>query len=339
MKVCLLTRFFDFRNAGLGRVSSEILRGLVKEGYSVRKVYTKGNSLYSYFFYTLVEIPIKLPRKGIDVYHAVTPMEGIWIPKDKSIVTFHDLFQITDPDKLGSGLGYSKWKNLIGTSYFRIAVNIAKRCRFITAVSEKTKLELIEYLKVPESKIYVIKSGIRPDLRPLPSDHLKFRVGYLGQLDRRKRINLLIEAFKKCELDELLIGGIGADREILEEMAETDKRIKFLGLIPDDELVNFYNKLNLFVMPSWLEGYGLPIVEAMACRLPVIVLADAHIPWEIKSRCIIVEDLEMTLGNENYLSNLLFHTSTELNYHWAKSHDWDKSVEEYLELYKEITNE
>jgi len=89
-------------------------------------------------------------------------------------------------------------------------------------------------------------------------------------------------------------------------------------------------------MPSWLEGYGLPIVEAMACKKPVIVLADSHIPWEIKSRCIIVENLELPLGNENYLSNLLLHTNTELNYHWAKSHNWDKSVDKYLELYREI---
>jgi len=336
MNICLLTRYFDFRNAGLGRVSSEIMKGLVKRQHSVWKVSTDGNSLYSYFFYTLVEIPIKMPRINVDVYHAITPMEAMWLPKDKSVVTFHDLFQISAPGKLGSGLGYSKWKNFVGTNYFRIAVNIAKRCRFVAAVSEKTKQELVDYIGVPKDKVIVIPSGIKPDLVPLSRKDKVFRVGYLGQLDRRKRVNVLIDAFKDSELEELVIGGVGADTVKLKEQAGRDKRIKFLGMVPDTSLVDFYNSLDIFVMPTWLEGYGLPIVEAMACKKPVVVLQDADIPWEIKKRCIVVDNLGMALGNRGYLEGLINTIDIEGNYKFAKEHDWDKCVDRYVELYREI---
>lgn len=335
MKVCLTTRHLDFRTAGLGRVSMEIMQGLVRKGHSVHTVSTNGESLYSYFFYTLAEIPFKLP-KDVDVYHAATPMEGMWLPKKRSVVTFHDLMVITDPDKLGSGIGYSKWKNLVGRTYNRFVIDISKRCSKITAVSDQTKEDLIEHLHIPENKIRVVRSGIRPDLIPMPKKDKTFRIGYLGALDRRKRVHTLIGAFRESELAELVVGGTGLDKQFLVRLAGSDSRIRFLGRIPDHELVDFYNHLDVFVFPTWVEGYGLPIVEAMACKKPVVVLADAGIPWDVKRRCVIVEELEYHLGNQRYLERLCKSVDIEDNYRWAKEHDWGKAVDEYIKVYEEI---
>lgn len=337
MNICLLTRYFDLRNAGLGRVSIEIHNELVKRSYSVAAVSTTGNSLYSYFLYTSLGIPLKLIGKKIDVYHAITPMEGMWLPKEKSIVTFHDLFQITNPDMLGSGIGYSKWKNLVGTNYFKFVVNIAKRCKVVVAVSEKTKEDLVTHLKVPRDKIRVITSGIYDELEPRPRKDKVFRVGYMGQLDRRKRVHLLIDAFKKSHLDELVLAGGGADEQALKARAEGDNRIKFIGVVRSN-WVDFYNSLDVFVLPTWIEGYGLPIVEAMACKKPVVVLGDAIIPLEVKIRCVWVEKLDYVLGNQKYLKNLCESIDIEGNYEWAKSHTWRRTVDGYIELYKEVIN-
>jgi len=335
MKVCLISRYFDFKNAGIGRVSLEIRKELIKRGHKVATLETKGTSLYSYFLYTLLGIPLRLPR-GYDIYHALTPMEAMWLPKNKSIVTFHDLFQITDKDKLGSGIGYSNPKNFIGTNYFRFACKVAKRCKGVVAVSEKTKADLVTHLGIKEDKITVINSGIRGDLEPWKKRDGKFRIGYLGQLDRRKRLNLLIDAFKKSKLEELVIGGIGADEEILKEQAGGNDKIKFLGLVPDEKLPAFYNSLDVFIFPTWIEGYGLPIVEAMACKKPVVVLDDAIIPREVKSRCVVVERLEYVLGNQKYLENLCRYVDIEGNYLFAKEHTWERCVDSYIELYKEV---
>lgn len=334
MKVCLAVRFLDFRNAGLGRVSGEVMKGLVKRGHSVRVVSSKGGvSPYSYFLYSLFQVPFKLPRNA-DVYHAITPFEAMWLPMDRSVVTFHDLFPITHPHALSSSIGYSGWKTLIGTEYFRIAARMATKCKAITAVSEKTREDLSTHLHVDGAR--TILSGIRRDLIPMPKRDSVFRVGYIGQLDRRKRVHLLIDAFKKSKLGELVIGGTGLEDINLERLVGRDDRIKFLGRVPDSTLVDFYNSLDVFVFPTLAEGYGLPIVEAMACKRPVVVLDDADIPWEVKSRCVIVPELEYVLGNRGYLEGVCQSADIEDNYEWAKSHDWDKAVNEYVKVYEEV---
>jgi glycosyltransferase involved in cell wall biosynthesis len=204
-------------------------------------------------------------------------------------------------------------------------------------VSEHVKKEVIRIFGIDEDRVKVIKSGIRGDLEPLPKKDKVFRVGYLAQLDRRKRVDLLIKAFKKSDLDELVIGGKGLDEGILKILAGGDKRIKFLGFIPDEELVNFYNSLDVFIFPTAIEGFGLPIVEAMACGKPVIVLDDAIIPWEVKRRCIIVENLDIVLGYKDYLERICKGIDIEGNYNWAKSHSWNKCIEEYEKLYEGVS--
>lgn len=357
MKICLLSRTFSLEGGGIGRVGIEIRDKLKERGHYVCTLSTKGTSLYSYFLYTSLGIPIRLPR-GMDVYHAITPMESIWIPKEKgvawildiiaithpelyggrwsgSIATFHDLFPLTHSRLQGAGLTNNA-KSLVGTRYFEFACRKALKCKHIVTVSEHVKQEVMRVFNVEEDRIKVIKSGIRDDLEPWEKRNKKFRVGYLGQLDKRKRIDLLIEAFKKSALEELVIGGKGLDENALRLQAGNDPRIKFLGLIPDEKLPAFYNSLDVFVFPTAIEGYGLPPVEAMACKKPVVVLHDAIIPWEVKRRCTIVEELEYVLGNQKYLEELCQSIDIEGNYTWAKAHSWDKCVDEYIKLYEEV---
>ena len=259
VKICLATRCFDFRNAGIGRVSSEIQRVLTEKGYDITTVSTEtGTSLYRYYWYLTWQMKNRLPHDS-DVYHALTPMEAMWPPKRKTVVTFHDLFLITEPGKVGGGMGYRDFKRDVGRKFFEQACRMAIKSRFIVCVSEKTKQEVMDYFKVPEDKIRVIRSGINADLEPEPKHNSIFRIGYLGGLDRRKRVNLLIDAFRRTELKaQLLIGGTGLDDEMLKKQARGDTRIKFLGIVPDENLKDFYNSLDLFVFPTAQEGYGLP---------------------------------------------------------------------------------
>lgn len=339
MRVCLLTRYFDTsrkEGVGIGRVSGEILRGLVKRGISIRTVYTKGTGLYSYFFYTTFEIPFRM-GDGFDIYHALTPMEGIWLPRDKSIVTFHDLFQITNPERVGGGMGYNYWKKLIGTTYFKYACLLASKAKRVVCVSGDTRSNVVKHLRVSDKKIKIIKSGIPSFLRPESKKNNVLSIGYLGMLDKRKRVDLLIQAFLDSKIDaKLTIAGSGLDEGILKQMALGYDKIKFLGAIDDRDLNSFYNSLDLFVFPTWLEGYGLPIVEAMACKKPVIVLLDALIPSEVKARCAVVDSLDNLFRDESYMSNKIKEVNLEDNYKFAKEHDWDKAIDKYLEVYQEV---
>lgn len=332
----------DFRNAGLGRVSTEIFSGLKsRPEFDVRTVSTNGVSLPSYFAYTLFEIPLRLPR-GCDVYHILTPMEGIWAPKERSVVTFYDLIPLKYPERCGAGLGGSGWKNTIGRIYFKWASSISAKASRVVCISEETKKDVMEVFGTDEKKISVIRLGIRPDLEPQESEAKglhNLTIGYLGQLDRRKRVDLLIRKFRRSRLDaQLVIGGIGIDEPELITLAGSDKRISFEGFVPDSFLPTFYNSLDVLVFPTWVEGYGLPPVEAMACKKPVVVLDDAIIPWEVKKRCIITKDLGLLFSNEGYLRGQIASVDIEGNYAWAKSHDWKECVDRYIGVYKEVIN-
>lgn len=340
MNVCLLTKHFSFNGTGISRFAFEMLKGLEKRGHIVHKIETKPDvNLYSYFIYTALEIPLRLPRKDIDVYHALVTLEGMWLPKNRSIVMIHDLFTTSNPDRVGAGMGGSKWKLAIGKRYFALGASLASKCRFIVCNSDKTKQDILLHIRVAEGKIKVIRLGIPKDLEPSPKKDKVFRIGTLSQLDKRKRIDLLITQFRESKLDgELVIGGQGKDKALLEKLINGDSRIKLLGFIPDSELSNFYNSLDIFAFPTWIEGYGLPLVEAMSCKKPVMVFSDAIIPEEIKSRCVLVDDYTTAFNNIAYLESLPKLVDYDENYKFAKEHDWDRCVEEHIKLYKEIAD-
>lgn len=340
MNICLLNRFFDFRGTGITRIATEVSKELVKQGHSVTKYATNGKSLYSYALHTAIKPIFTLPRNNIDVYHALATMEAMWLPRDKSIATYLDLFTTTNPDRAGAGMGYSRWKLAIGKRYFELGSQIAARCRYLVCISEKTKQDVIEHINPDRNKLKVIRLGISSNLKPKPCNRNRFTIGTLSQLDKRKRIDLLIKQFKASRIDaDLLIAGEGTDRKILESMADSDKRIHFLGLVPEDKLADFYNSLNLFAFPTAIEGYGLPAVEAMACNKPVVILDDSIIPDEIKERCIIADNLTSLFDNYNEIGKLINKVNYNDNLNFAQSHSWADCVSKYIELYKEICND
>jgi len=336
MNVCLLTRFFDFRGTGVSRIATEVKTELERMGHFVHPISTNGTNLYTYFWYTGVQIPCRLPRRNVDVYHALATLEAMWLPRHKSVATFLDLFTTTNPERAGSGMGYNKLKLAIGRWYFDLGSKLAVRCRFLTCISDKTKQDMIQFLHIPESKIHTIHLGIPNDLEPQPRKHSRFIIGTLGQLDKRKRVDLLIRQFKASRIDaDLVIAGQGMDYPLLKELADEDPRIRFLGLVPNEKLCEFYNSLDLFVFPTFLEGWGLPPVEAMACEKPVVIMDDAIMPHEVRSRCVSVENLTPMFDDYGFLSSAIASVDYTANYQWAKSHTWQKCVEQYTQLYRQ----
>ena len=343
LRLCLVSRYFTTtygEGVGIGRVSQSLAEGLRRQKeVVVSTVATKGRGLYSYFIYSAMEVPLQLPPwYSIDVFHGLTPIEAIWLPKPISVVTYHDLFQITNPQLVGGGMGYESWKLLIGKSYFECACRIAKNCKRIVCVSDKTADEVNTILKVKANKIRIIESGISEELEPQGKKDDKIRIGYIGMLDKRKRISKVIEAMKKMpEVDcEFVIGGGGIDADKLQQEAEGDKRIKFIGYVAEEYMKDFYNNLDVFVFPTAIEGYGLPIVEAMACKKPVVVLEDAIIPQQLKKRCVVVKDYAEILTQVDKGEEVSREEDRESNYIFAKEHKWGKAIDKYMRVYQEV---
>jgi len=340
MNITMLSRYFNTANGGIGRYSEELLSKMLQNGHDVNPVQTFAaeDDGLGYAYYTMIHLykKIKFFSGNYDIYHALTPMEAIHTPKHKTVTTFHDLIPILHPNK-------QNWHNestpfqvrkLIGKKIFKHSVNKAVESEKIIANSKKTKKNLVENFNVEQEKIEVIRLGISENLKPIMKDFDNYRIGTLSYLSPRKRIRILIKEFKKINREDakLIISGKGEQLPKLKKIAGDDDRIIFKGYIPEGEMNEFYNSLDVFVFPTILEGYGLPVVEAMATATPVITLEDAIIPKDIKSRTCVVpkNELSSVLENKEYKVNI------EKNLEFADLHDWNRNYRKTSQIYEEV---
>jgi len=303
MKACLIVRRLSAKAGGIAVYTRNLIRTLGDVELS------PGGS--SYFIWQFFKVPLWLVRSKCDVYHAVGVIEGIILPllkpRAKRLVTVHDLIPLKYPRK---GL-----KGLFERFFIRLGLLSAGKCR-VYAVSHLTKVDLVRFAGIPEDKITVVHQPIDERfLREKPGEGKfrekgKFMVGYISRMDYHKRHALLVELFKQWDEPNarLLLAGTGEEFERVKRLAEGDERIKLLGFIPDEELVEFYDSLDLYVHASKYEGWGLPIVEALARGKPVIVFDDAEIPGEVKGMCL-TRPREPDFGLEPKLLRKLSHLS------------------------------
>jgi len=337
--VSLISRFFDGRNGGLGTYSEMVLKSLQnQENIKLQLISQEKSILYrknapigwakhlDYLFYSLIEKPFIV--KESDIYHALSPIESLWLDSKKSVVNIHDLLLTKMPEMIHSGVMAKPFG-----IYYDKTMNKAIKAKEIIAISDETVEELVEYYNLDDGNIHVVRPPIKDYLKPNPhlnNDNI-FRVGTISHLNKRKRIGILIKSFLEADIakSELLIGGTGNQRQYLEKIAKDDPRVKFLGFVPDDELSDFYNSLDVFVFPSVMEGYGLPIVEAMACGKPVITLKDGEIPKDITDETFISS--KESLAND--LKNKNFEIDSKTNLKFVEEHSTEKCGDKLIEIY------
>ena len=299
MKVCLIVRCLSTKAGGIAVYTRNLIRTLEREGHEVE---LSPGERFSYLLWQFFRVPLWLVRSKCDAYHAVGVIEAITLPffkpKAEKRVTIHDLIPLKHPRK---GL-----KGLFERFFIRLGLLSARKCDVIYAVSHLTKVDLVRFAGIPEDMITVVHQPIDERFFIEPPRTGKFRetgkfmVGYISRMDYHKRHALLVELFRQWDNPNarLLLAGTGEEFERVKKLAEGDERIKLLGFIPDEELVDFYDSLDVYVHASKYEGWGLPIVEALARGKPVIVFDDAEIPSEVRDKCLgvssnlLVETLE-----------------------------------------------
>ena len=132
-------------------------------------------------------------------------------------------------------------------------------------------------------------------------------------------------------------GKFGYNRDKIIEIAKEDKRIKFLGFAPEDKLVSIYDSFDALVFPSYYEGFGIPIIEAQARGLPVIIYKYGKIPKEVRKYCFeaespehmaqIIEDLKENGYNEKLRRKAMG---------YARSFTWEKCAYNTIIVYKQV---
>lgn len=335
MRICLISRYMNLRGAGIGRVASKLHEGLAARGHDVRVVHD-GTSLAAYWWFSAVRKPFLLPR-DVDVYHALSPVESLWLPEHKSVVTIHDLFPVMYPMFQGAGIGEHKAVQWLSGEFFGHCLFKSSLCAGVAADSTMTASQYIRYVDGLKDRVDVIYLGISRELMPMHHPRARrMRFGYLGQLDRRKRVDVLIRAFRESKIDaSLLIAGAGRDNDMLRKLAAGDDRIIFMGFLPDSKLPLFYNSLTALVLPSYMEGWGLPAVEAMACGTPVAILNDTVMPYEVREKCVQVTDLRRWFDELQVTREA---PERDKWIDWAMGHTWERCVSEYEELYRRVAH-
>jgi glycosyltransferase involved in cell wall biosynthesis len=329
LDISLISRSFEFHKQGIGSYSKMLYESIKTEkDFNIRLVsqddsFFQKDSPYDYLFFDIFEIPIKL--KESDVYHALTPLESFYLNSKKSVVSVLDLI----PIKLVE-MGYTSLQSKITKIIFEKAIKKAIKSQEIIAISEETANDLNSYFGVDLDEIHVVRTSIQQKFVPLNKKHDTYTIGTVSHLNNRKRINILIKSFLEANIENsrLLIGGKGPELDNLKKLSKNDSRIEFLGFIPDDKMNEFYNSIDIFVFPTIIEGYGLPIVEAMACGKQVITLKDALIPKDIKNKTHISSNLAEDLKEMDFRCDI------NSNLKFADEHSPENMKNKMVKIYR-----
>jgi glycosyltransferase involved in cell wall biosynthesis len=181
----------------------------------------------------------------------------------------------------------------------------ARRARRILTISEYTRRDIVRLLGVPEQRVDVTYPGVEERYRPLPAQQVSaFRLARglpeafafaLGTLEPRKNLVGLLHAYALMPNPRppLLIAGgagwgFGPIFDTVSRLHLSDS-VHLVGFVPEDELPLWYNAARLFAFPSLYEGFGLPVLEAMACGTPVIASSAASLPEVGGKAAVLVE--------------------------------------------------
>jgi len=344
MHICLIGRFFSSISGGLGVYSKVLYENLPKYGLQASKVQSFEESLNMYKFVLWYNLKLvhDVKKTHANIYHATSPWEATWLYKLHKnaikIATVHDIIPLL------FNLSKNVIKERISKFLYKLALRNIKKLDFVIVNSEETKNYLVDYFGYKEELIEIIHPGVDLDkYHPIKVNggNSILKVGVLGRMDAHKRHYLVIKAIKKIKSRKIraLIGGVGKMFDYCYALARGDRRIKFLGFVPDSKMNEFYNSLDLFILPSKIEGFGIPILEAFACGKPVIVMKDANIPKVLKEKCIVVSPRKLRKVLEYYIENkedLRKYSEDLVNF--ARKFSWEEAVKKHIVVYEEIYN-
>ncbi|SOD14868.1 glycosyltransferase family 4 protein [Pedobacter xixiisoli] len=233
----------------------------------------------SKFLWRALGIKKQLLADKIDLFHGLSHEIPLGLRKSniKSIVTIHDLIFLRKPN-------YYKF---IDRKIYELKSRYAcKNSDRIIAISERTKLDIIELYQIPEKKIDIVYQGCEEafKIKASPSKLAEVREKYqlpnqfilsVGTIEERKNLNLAIEALSTAATSHPLVV-VGKTTTYLEKVKQSiekyqlQHRVIFLHNVTFNDLPAVYQSASLFVYPSFYEGFGIPIIEAINSEVPVI---------------------------------------------------------------------
>jgi len=307
---------------------------------------------HSYHFFTGIEgIP-----KDVDIVHFpyFDPF-FVTLPffsKAKVVVTVHDLTPLVFPKEFPAGVkGNFRWQ---------VQRLLLKRAKTIITDSKSSKRDIASYVGYPEQKIKTVYLAAGEEFRVLPKKKAldtiaKFNLPkrfalYVGDATWNKNLPRLVEAAVLANVPLVMVGKALLGEENIDvsnpwnkdlfktiALAKEHKNIHRIGFVSQEELVGLYNSASVFLMPSLYEGFGLPVLEAMACGVPVITSKEGSLPEvageaayyaDAYSAKSIAESIQTLWWDEEMRKNL-----SERGLAQAKRFSWKTTAEETIKAY------
>ncbi len=281
--------------------------------------------------------------------------------RTKIVVTIHDVIADHHPDLV--------FPNRKLKLFWKLKQNVAiRQADLILTVSENAKQQIIEYFRLPESRVRAISEAARPVFAVLPQDKEMVRVLrrysldsgkrfllYVGGISPHKNLQALVGAFHQLISDSrfadvrlMLVGDYKNDpffsaysslKNYIDQL-HLDERVIFTGFIADKDLAYLYNAAALMVLPSLEEGFGLPAIEAMACGTPVVssdrgslpeVLGEAGQFFDPLDTKMMADALRRVLADDD-----LRHEMSATGLVRARQFTWNKAAKDTLAIFDEV---
>lgn len=295
----------------------------------------------------LAHFPAREIMTGYDIMHITHNFEYVHNP-EKCIVTIHDALFMKMQEK---AFNHEK---------MRIEVPpLARKCKHIITCSEASKRDIVETMQIDPDKISVIYWGIRHDIfRPLSlskeeiNQRLKAKytnmpLNYFLSVScnaERKRTHVLVENYiKLCDNDpvnDLVLVWSNPPKWLLENIdnSKAKDRVHFLSNISDEELALVYNGATASFTPSSYEGFGLPILEAMACGTQVVTCRNSSLT-EVGGSAALYADTEDIEAMRTWMEKLEnksvnIDSLKTLSIKQASKFTWEKCAGQTIEIYK-----
>jgi glycosyltransferase involved in cell wall biosynthesis len=275
-----------------------------------------------------VSLPRLLQRLGADLSHTQYALP-LRLPCP-GVVTVHDVSFAHEPELMG----------LKDRLMFRAVVPRAvRRAARVLTVSERTKRDLVDLYVVPPQRIVVTPNGIDPAFRQLtqdegsPSDTVSqgSYVLAVGAIQARKNHRAALEAARAVGMP-LVIVGPEKDSSLARQLRQRGARVE--GYVETERLAELYRGAACLVQPSRFEGFGLPVLEAMASGTPVVAVRESALEEVAGDAALLVEEAGLAAGIRQALDDRDRLVAAGLDR--ARAFSWHATAERTLGVYREI---
>ncbi len=305
-----------------------------------------------FLLWNSITLPLYILKDRPDLFISTNQMGPLFCPC-KSMVVIHDISFITQQDC------FTWWDRIVFTKFAKLSI---ERANVVVADSRSTQKDILNHYKIHKDKVKVIYLGYdrnafkinsQDDINEIRAKynlHDEKYIIFIGTLQKRKNLETLICALNELKMTDKFshkLVVVGQKGWLYNEIFETIKKynlendVLFTGYIPRSDLSPLTSGAEVFILPSLYEGFGIPILEAMASGVPVIASNISSLPEVVgdagllidnpKSRDEIAQKLRQVINNKELRDTLI-----KKGLNQTKKFSWEKTGREYLDIMQSL---